>query len=97
MPSRDAHEIITERYRAGSMIFTSNRGTDEWLPKFADPMRHKVPSIAPPATLTTWSSKANLTGRVCQPRNRHVRVRPPTLTPDRFKASRATRALNAGE
>jgi DNA replication protein DnaC len=37
--SRDAHEIITERHRAGSMIFTSNRGPDEWLPMFADPMR----------------------------------------------------------
>ena len=29
--SRDAHEIITERHRAGSMTFTSNRGPDEWL------------------------------------------------------------------
>jgi DNA replication protein DnaC len=37
--SRDAHEIITERHRAGSMIFTSNRGPDEWLSMFADPMR----------------------------------------------------------
>lgn len=37
--SRDAHEIITERHRSGSMIFTSNRGPDEWLAMFADPMR----------------------------------------------------------
>jgi DNA replication protein DnaC len=37
--SRDAHEIITERHRAGSMIFTSNRGPEEWLAMFADPMR----------------------------------------------------------
>src|ERR1043166_4463795 len=37
--SRDAHEIITERHRAGAMIFTSNRGPDEWLAMFADPMR----------------------------------------------------------
>lgn len=37
--SRDAHEIITERHRAGSMIFTANRGPDEWLTMFADPMR----------------------------------------------------------
>lgn len=37
--SRDAHEIITERHRSGSMIFTSNRGPDEWLTMFADPMR----------------------------------------------------------
>lgn len=37
--SRDAHEIITERHRAGSMIFTFKRGPDEWLTIFADPMR----------------------------------------------------------
>jgi DNA replication protein DnaC len=36
--SRDAHEIIFERHRAGSMIITSNRGPGEWLPTFADPM-----------------------------------------------------------
>jgi DNA replication protein DnaC len=37
--SRDAYEILTERHRAGSMIVTSNRGPDEWLATFADPMR----------------------------------------------------------
>lgn len=37
--SRDAHEIIVERHRAGSMILTSNRGPDEWLATFADPVR----------------------------------------------------------
>jgi DNA replication protein DnaC len=37
--SRDAYEIFTERHRAGSMIITSNRGPDEWLSTFADPMR----------------------------------------------------------
>jgi DNA replication protein DnaC len=37
--SRDAYEIITERHRSGSMIVTSNRGPDEWLATFADPMR----------------------------------------------------------
>ena len=37
--SRDAHEIFTERHRAGSMIVTSNRGPDEWLATFADPVR----------------------------------------------------------
>ncbi len=37
--SRDAHEIIFERHRAGSMILTSNRGPDEWLATFADPVR----------------------------------------------------------
>lgn len=37
--SRDAHEIILDRHRAGSMIVTSNRGPDEWLATFADPVR----------------------------------------------------------
>ncbi len=37
--SRDLYEILTERHRAGSMIVTSNRGPDEWLPMFADPVR----------------------------------------------------------
>lgn len=37
--SRDAYEILTERHRAGSILMTSNRGPDEWLPTFADPMR----------------------------------------------------------
>ncbi len=37
--SRDAHEIFTERYRAGSMLVTSNRGPDEWIATFADPVR----------------------------------------------------------
>jgi DNA replication protein DnaC len=37
--SRDAYEILTERHRAGSVIVTSNRGPDEWLATFADPIR----------------------------------------------------------
>jgi DNA replication protein DnaC len=37
--SRDAYEIMTERHRAGSIIITSNRGPDEWLATFADPVR----------------------------------------------------------
>lgn len=37
--SRDLYEILTERHRAGSMIVTSNRGPDEWLSTFADPIR----------------------------------------------------------
>ena len=37
--SRDAYEIFTERHRAGSIIVTSNRGPDEWLATFADPLR----------------------------------------------------------
>lgn len=37
--SRDAYELFTERHRAGSMIVTSNRGPDEWLATFSDPVR----------------------------------------------------------
>jgi DNA replication protein DnaC len=37
--SRDAYDILTERHRAGSLIITSNRGPDEWLATFADPIR----------------------------------------------------------
>jgi len=37
--SRDTYEIFSERHRAGSMILTSNRGPDEWLATFADPLR----------------------------------------------------------
>ena len=37
--SRDAYEIMTERHRSGSMIVRSNRGLDEWLATFADPIR----------------------------------------------------------
>ena len=37
--SRDAYEIFVERHRSGSIVVTSNRGPDEWLATFADPMR----------------------------------------------------------
>jgi DNA replication protein DnaC len=37
--SRDTYDILTERHRAGSVVVTSNRGPDEWLPTFADPVR----------------------------------------------------------
>lgn len=37
--SRDAYDVLTERHRAGSIIVTSNRGPDEWLATFADPIR----------------------------------------------------------
>jgi DNA replication protein DnaC len=36
--SRDLYEILTERHRAGSIIVASNRGPDEWLATFADPI-----------------------------------------------------------
>jgi DNA replication protein DnaC len=37
--SRDLYEILTERHRVSSIIVTSNRGPDEWLATFADPVR----------------------------------------------------------
>jgi DNA replication protein DnaC len=37
--SRDIYDLLIERHRAGSMIVTSNRGPDEWLATFADPLR----------------------------------------------------------
>lgn len=37
--SRDISELLGERHRSGSVIVTSNRGPDEWLATFADPVR----------------------------------------------------------
>jgi len=37
--SRDIYEILTERHRSGSIVVTSNREPDEWLPTFHDPVR----------------------------------------------------------
>ena len=37
--SRDAYEVFLERDRAGSLLVASNRGPDEWLATFADPVR----------------------------------------------------------
>jgi DNA replication protein DnaC len=37
--SRDIYELMIERHQQGSMIVTSNRGPDEWLSTFADPIR----------------------------------------------------------
>ena len=37
--SRDLYDLLLERYRTGSIVVTSNRGPDEWLATFADPVR----------------------------------------------------------
>lgn len=37
--SRDTYDVLTERHRAGSVVVTSNRGPDEWLTTFTDPLR----------------------------------------------------------
>jgi DNA replication protein DnaC len=37
--SRDTYDVLVERDRSGSIIITSNRGPDEWLATFYDPLR----------------------------------------------------------
>lgn len=37
--SCDLYDILLERYRTSSIVVTSNRGPDEWLATFADPVR----------------------------------------------------------
>jgi len=39
LESRDLYDLLLERYRVGSIVVTSNRGPDEWLATFADPVR----------------------------------------------------------
>ena len=39
MESRDLYDIIVDRHQRGSIIVTSNRDPDEWLPLLADPIR----------------------------------------------------------
>jgi DNA replication protein DnaC len=36
--SQDLYELVIERHRRSSFIFTSNRGVDEWLSLFDDPI-----------------------------------------------------------
>ena len=36
--SSDIYEVIIERHRRASTIFTSNRGVEEWIPLFDDPI-----------------------------------------------------------
>ena len=36
--SGDLYELIIERHRRSSFVFTSNRGVDEWLGLFDDPI-----------------------------------------------------------
>lgn len=59
--SRDTYELLNERHRAGSIIVTSNRGPDEWLATFADPLRAQSRSTVSSTTPTTSSSTANRT------------------------------------
>jgi len=36
--SSDIYEVVIERHRRASTIFTSNRGVEEWIPLFDDPI-----------------------------------------------------------
>jgi DNA replication protein DnaC len=38
METSDLYELITKRHRKGSLMITSNRTPDEWLPMLTDPM-----------------------------------------------------------
>lgn len=75
--SRDAYDIFTERHRAGSMIITSNRGPDEWLGTFADPMRAQ-------SAIDRFTGNAYdlvVEGESYRPRQKPSRTRPPQPTP----------------
>ena len=38
METSDLYELVTARHRSGSMVITSNREPEEWLPMLADPL-----------------------------------------------------------
>lgn len=76
--SRDLYEILIERYRVGSIIVTSNRGPDEWLATFADPVRAQ-------SAIDRFTSNAYdlvIEGESYRPRLK------PRLTRDRAEATR---------
>jgi DNA replication protein DnaC len=75
--SRDAYDIFTERHRAGSMIITSNRGPDEWLSTFADPIRAQ-------SAIDRFNGNAHdliVEGESYRPRQKPSRPKPPPATP----------------
>jgi DNA replication protein DnaC len=76
--SRDLYEILIERYRVGSIVVTSNRGPDEWLATFADPVRAQ-------SAIDRFTSNAYdliIEGESYRPRLK------PRVTQDRPEASR---------
>jgi DNA replication protein DnaC len=85
--SRDAYDIFTERHRAGSMIVTSNRGPDEWLATFADPMRAQ-------SAVDRFTGNAYdlvVEGESYRPRQKPSRTKPPAAaatTPQRKRTKR---------
>lgn len=75
--SRDAYDIFTERHRAGSMVVTSNRGPDEWLSTFADPVRAQ-------SAIDRFTGNAYdfvIEGESYRPRQKPSRTKTPQPTP----------------
>ena len=59
--SQDLYELIIERHRRSSFAFTSNRGVDEWLGLFDDPILGNSAWTGSPMPRTRSSSKAPAT------------------------------------
>jgi len=90
--SRDAYEIFTERHRAGSMVVTSNRGPDEWLATFADPVRAQ-------SAIDRFTGNAYdlvVEGQSYRPRQKPSRSKEPVIEqPPRTKRRNARRPRRA--
>jgi DNA replication protein DnaC len=85
--SRDAYEIFTERHRSGSMVITSNRGPDEWLGTFADPIRAQ-------SAVDRFTGNAYdflIEGESYRSRQKPSRSQPPLPTPPPVKRRRTKR------
>jgi len=86
--SRDAYDIFTERHRAGSMIVTSNRGPDEWLGTFADPIRAQ-------SAIDRFTGNAYdliVEGESYRPRQKPSRTKPAAAPPPTQRRTRRRRA-----
>ena len=55
--SEDLYDLIIERHRHASFALTSNRGVDEWLGLFDNPILGNSALDRSPTPLTSWSSR----------------------------------------